>query len=93
MTRETSGSKQTYFVQLAKEIESALRQPVSEAGGMMTLTDAYVRINRARGLELISAEDLLEACQSLDSFDSSLKYISYFTSLFFESPFNIFVYV
>jgi len=73
VTRETSGSKQTYFVQLAKEIESALRQPVSEAGGMMTLTDAYVRINRARGLELISAEDLLQACQSLDSFDSSLK--------------------
>ena len=28
VTRETSGgSKQTYFVQLAKEIESALRQP------------------------------------------------------------------
>ena len=46
MTRDTYGSKQTYFVQLAKEIESALRQPVSEAGGMMTLTDAYVRINR-----------------------------------------------
>ena len=46
VTRDTYGSKQTYFVQLAKEIESALRQPVSEAGGMMTLTDAYVRINR-----------------------------------------------
>ena len=30
-------------------------------------------IYRARGLELISPEDLLEACQSLDSFDSSLK--------------------
>lgn len=72
VTRETSGgSKQTYFVQLAKEIESALRQPVSEAGGMMTLTDAYVRINRARGLELISPEDLLDACQSLDSFENS----------------------
>merc|ERR1712107_428704 len=46
---------------------------MGEAGGMMTLTDAYVRINRARGLELISPEDLLDACQSLDSFDSTLK--------------------
>ena len=44
---------------------------VSDAGGMMTLTDAYVRINRARGLELISPEDLLDACQSLDSFENS----------------------
>ena len=44
---------------------------MSDAGGMMTLTDAYVRINRARGLELISPEDLLDACQSLDSFENS----------------------
>jgi hypothetical protein len=27
---------------------------LQEAGGMMTLTDAFVRVNRARGLELVS---------------------------------------
>ena len=32
---------------------------------MMTLTDAFCRVNRARGLELISPEDLLGACRAL----------------------------
>lgn len=73
VTRETSSSKQTYFVQLAKEIDNVLRDPIKEAGGMMTLTDAYVRINRARGLELISPDDLLDACHSLENSGSSLR--------------------
>ena len=35
---------------------AALSQNIGlqEAGGMMTLTDAFVRVNRARGLELVS---------------------------------------
>lgn len=31
----------------------------------MTMPEAYCRVNRARGLELISPEDLLNACQAL----------------------------
>ena len=31
----------------------------------MTLTDAFCRVNRARGLELLSPEDLLNACRAL----------------------------
>ena len=31
----------------------------------MTLTDVYCRVNRARGLELLSPEDLLNACRQL----------------------------
>lgn len=34
---------------------------------MMTLPEAYCRINRARGTELISPEDLLNACLKLES--------------------------
>lgn len=30
---------------------------------MMALADVWCRINRARGLELISPEDLLNACR------------------------------
>lgn len=36
-----------------------------EVGGMMALTDAYCRVNRARGLELVSPDDLLNACRQL----------------------------
>lgn len=32
----------------------------------MTLSDVYCRINRARGLELLSPEDILNACQMLE---------------------------
>lgn len=32
---------------------------------MMALTDVYCRVNRARGLELLSPEDLLNACRQL----------------------------
>lgn len=32
---------------------------------MMTLTDVYCRVNRARGLELLSPEDLLHASRRL----------------------------
>lgn len=39
---------------------------MQECGGMMTLPDVYCRVNRARGLELISPEDLLNACQMLE---------------------------
>jgi len=33
---------------------------------MMTITEVYCRINRARGLELVSPEDVLNACKLLD---------------------------
>lgn len=32
---------------------------------MMTITEVYCRINRARGLELVSPEDVLNACKLL----------------------------
>jgi hypothetical protein len=40
----------------------------------MTLPEAYCRVNRARGVELISPEDLVEACHKLDKVDSPMRY-------------------
>jgi ESCRT-II complex subunit VPS36 len=51
-------------------------------GGMMTLAEAFCRVNRARGLELLSPEDMLRACELMASlqlpvairtFDSGVK--------------------
>ena len=39
----------------------------------MTLTDVYCLFNRARGTELVSPDDLLNACQLFDQFDSRMK--------------------
>lgn len=38
----------------------------------MTLTEAYCRVNRARGMDLISPEDLLNACNKLDQINSPI---------------------
>ncbi|XP_039279876.1 vacuolar protein-sorting-associated protein 36 isoform X3 [Nilaparvata lugens] len=57
------------MVKISKAISSKIR----EVGGIMSLTDVYCRVNRARGLELLSPEDLLAACQLLDHLKLPLR--------------------
>lgn len=66
VTRDNAASNSEYFQLLAKQICEMLLDPITETGGMMSLADVYCRVNRARGLELLSPEDLLNACQALD---------------------------
>ncbi|XP_033213546.1 vacuolar protein-sorting-associated protein 36 [Belonocnema kinseyi] len=65
VTRDAYRSSNEYFRQLAKQLAEILEEPIKEVGGMMTLTDVYCRVNRARGLELLSPEDLLNASRQL----------------------------
>ncbi|KAK7110626.1 vacuolar protein-sorting-associated protein 36-like [Littorina saxatilis] len=66
VTRETHGTGDKYYTELARQLASMLTKPVEESGGMMTLTDVYCRVNRARGMELLSPEDLLHACELME---------------------------
>lgn len=66
VTRDSAASNREYFQLLANQICEMLLDPITEAGGMMSLADVYCRVNRARGLELLSPEDLLNACHMLD---------------------------
>ncbi|CAK9826273.1 Vacuolar protein-sorting-associated protein 36 [Anthophora retusa] len=65
VTRDAYKNSNEYFKQLAKQLADILEEPIKEVGGMMTLTDVYCRVNRARGLELLSPEDLLNASRQL----------------------------
>ncbi|XP_026675116.1 vacuolar protein-sorting-associated protein 36, partial [Ceratina calcarata] len=67
VTRDAYKNSNEYVKQLARELANILEEPIKEVGGMMTLTDVYCRVNRARGLELISPEDLLNASRQLAS--------------------------
>ncbi|XP_011499251.1 PREDICTED: vacuolar protein-sorting-associated protein 36 isoform X2 [Ceratosolen solmsi marchali] len=67
VTRDAYKSSNEYFRQLARQLAEILEEPIKEVGGMMVLTDIYCRVNRARGLELLSPEDLLNACRQLAS--------------------------
>ena len=65
VTKSTAGN--LYREELARELADFLAQPLEAAGGMLALTDIYCMFNRARGTELISPDDLLNACTTLTS--------------------------
>ncbi|XP_055628435.1 vacuolar protein-sorting-associated protein 36 [Toxorhynchites rutilus septentrionalis] len=65
VTRDGTRSNSEYFMKLSQQLCEMLLDPITEAGGMMSLADVYCRVNRARGLELLSPEDLMEACKLL----------------------------
>lgn len=69
VTRETHGGGDQYTLELAKQIAVMIEAPLTEAGGTMSLTDVFVRVNRARGMELLSPEDLVNACKIMRDFD------------------------
>uniref|UniRef100_A0A7E4ZY59 Vacuolar protein-sorting-associated protein 36 n=1 Tax=Panagrellus redivivus TaxID=6233 RepID=A0A7E4ZY59_PANRE len=83
VTKTTFGTGAIYFEKLAQEITDVLLKPLEECGGTMTLPEAYCRINRARGVHLISPEDLLNACQKLDAINSPI------TMFVFDSGVNV----
>nr|CCA14138.1 vacuolar proteinsortingassociated protein putative [Albugo laibachii Nc14] len=60
VTRENAGS--SYYHQLARQLAEFLATCMSDYGGIMTLSDIYCLFNRARGVELVSPDDLVEAC-------------------------------
>lgn len=63
VTREGVQNESEYFQKLAQQITEMMLDPVTESGGIMALADVFCRVNRARGLELLSPEDLINACR------------------------------
>jgi ESCRT-II complex subunit VPS36 len=56
-----------YTQTLARQLADFLRPKLPAAGGLLTLTDVYCLYNRARGTNLISPEDLLDAVACMKS--------------------------
>ncbi|KAK1883307.1 Vacuolar protein-sorting-associated protein 36 [Dissostichus eleginoides] len=73
VTRETYGTGTHYHMQLAKQLGDMLQAPLEERGGMMALTEVYCLVNRARGMELLSPEDLVNACKMFESLKLPLR--------------------
>lgn len=67
VTKESAGA--LYHQQLSRQLADFVRIPLERAGGMINLIDVYCLFNRARGTELISPEDLLQACSLWEKFD------------------------
>lgn len=67
VTKESAGA--LYHQQLSRQLADFVRVPLERAGGMINLIDVYCLFNRARGTELISPDDLLQACTLWEKFD------------------------
>ncbi|TMW68759.1 hypothetical protein Poli38472_006227 [Pythium oligandrum] len=61
VTRENSGS--AYYEQLARQLAEFLDKCMPQNAGIMTLSDIYCMFNRARGVELVSPDDLYHAAR------------------------------
>jgi len=81
VTRVSAGS--LYHKELARQLAQFLTGGgkssratggmLAARGGMMTLHDTYCLFNRARGTALISPEDLLDACEELESLQLGMR--------------------
>lgn len=76
VTRNNSANESSYYRELGRQVASFIRPLLQSRGdGQMPLTDLYCMVNRARGMDLISTEDLLNACYTLDKQDLGVKLI------------------
>ncbi|KAK3699936.1 hypothetical protein QZH41_016599 [Actinostola sp. cb2023] len=73
VTRDTVGTGANYHNELAKELGLFLDKVIKDEGGMMALTDVYCRFNRARGMELVSPEDLVNASKQFETLKIPLR--------------------
>jgi ESCRT-II complex subunit VPS36 len=73
VTRNDFRNENQYYKELARQLADILEQPIMEVGGMMALTDVYCRVNRARGLELLSPEDLIQGCHMLEQLNLPIR--------------------
>ncbi|XP_061705809.1 vacuolar protein-sorting-associated protein 36 [Cydia pomonella] len=73
VTRDAFRSDSDYYIGLAQQISDMMVAVLMECGGIMSLSDVWCRVNRARGLELISPEDLLNACKLLQTIGAPMS--------------------
>ncbi|AET02615.1 vacuolar protein sorting-associated protein 36 [Medicago truncatula] len=67
VTKESAGA--LYHQQLSRQLADFVKVPLERSGGIINLIDIYCLFNRARGTELISPDDLLQACSLWEKFD------------------------
>lgn len=70
VNKELAGKN--YFRELAVELDRFLSKALERFGGLLTLIDLYCVYNRSRGTDLISPEDLYNACLCFSKLNCSV---------------------
>ena len=79
VTKDSSGS--AYFQELARQLSDFMQPLLAKNGGMMTLADAYCFYNRARGVALVSPQDMYEACRLMAKLGLAIHFHEYASGL------------
>ncbi|CAI2163835.1 10832_t:CDS:10 [Funneliformis geosporum] len=79
VTKDEAGS--IYHKELARELAEFLENTLDKDNGMMSLTDIYCIFNRARGVALISPNDLYKACSLFERLNLPLRLRKYESGL------------
>lgn len=67
-------SKTDFYKAVARQLDSFFAGSIqTKFGGAISLIDVFLYYNRARGADLITADDLLHALRQLPNIDSSLE--------------------
>lgn len=77
VTKETHGTGTHYHMQLARELSDSLMGELRKRDGIILLSDAYCMINRARGLEMVSPDDMINACRMFESMKLPMRMKTY----------------
>lgn len=82
-TKSSYSSSSKYYEDLARQISNIIRPLMARnKQDQLTLSDVYCCFNRARGMNLVSPEDILNACELFQSLpDSQLKLYRYKSGL------------
>jgi len=71
VTKRSTGG--VYYQELAKQVSKFIIKLFEKNSHVMTLPDIYCLYNRARGVELVSPEDLYKACNMFEKLQIPLK--------------------
>lgn len=83
LSKSSYSSSYRYYVDLARQIASIVK-PIMELHKQeqLTLSDVYCCFNRARGMDLVSPDDILNACKQLQDLpELQLKLVKYKSGL------------
>ncbi|KAG4300582.1 hypothetical protein PCK1_003011 [Pneumocystis canis] len=74
ITKTVTKDDNIYYIELAKQVTEFLENGIlKKEGGIITLADAFALYNRARGVDLISPEDLLKACECFETLNLPIQ--------------------
>lgn len=62
-----------FYLDLAKQIDNIFMKVLEKKGGVMSLIDVFLYYNRLRGSDIITAGDLLMACENFGEISSGLE--------------------